>query len=150
VTAPRRAQKKPAALTGTDARLHPIGIIRSSLKTRREAPRQGREGAPDAWLDVLPSLAEGLDGIAVGDQIIVVTWLHEARRDVLKVHPRGNKRLPLAGVFATRSPDRPNPLGFHPVTVKRIAGNRLRIGPIEAIDRTPVVDLKPVLAGFAV
>jgi tRNA-Thr(GGU) m(6)t(6)A37 methyltransferase TsaA len=150
LTAPRRGQKTPAARTGTRGRLHAIGIIRSTLKTRREAPRQGREGAPDAWLEVMPSLAEALEGIAVGDELIVVTWLHRARRDVLKVHPRGNTRVPLTGVFATRSPDRPNPLGLHPVTVKRIVGNRLLIGPIEAIDRTPVVDIKPALAGFAV
>jgi tRNA-Thr(GGU) m(6)t(6)A37 methyltransferase TsaA len=114
---------------------------------RSKAPRQGAEGAPDAWLEVRESLAGGLDGIAVGDRLIVVTWLHQARRDVLKVHPRNNERLPLAGVFATRSPDRPNPLGLHPVTVKRIAGNRLRIGPIESIDGTPVVDIKPGLRG---
>jgi tRNA-Thr(GGU) m(6)t(6)A37 methyltransferase TsaA len=94
--------------------------------------------------------AEALDGIAVGDRIIVVTWLHQARRGVLKVHPRNNQRLPLAGVFATRSPDRPNPLGLHPVTVKRIVGNRLRVGPIEAVDGTPVVDIKPLLPGDTV
>lgn len=126
-------------------RFRPIGIIRSSLKTCGEAPKQGREGAPDAWLEVRPLLAEGLKGITVGDEIVVVTWLHEARRDVLTVHPRDDKRRPLTGVFATRSQDRPNPLGLHPVTVKGIAGNRLRIGPIEAIDRTPVIDIKPVL-----
>jgi len=125
--------------------LHAIGIIRSRLKTRAKAPKQGDEGGPDAWLEVRPSLADALDGIAVGDEIVIVTWLHKARRDVLEVHPRGDTRRPLTGVFATRSPDRPNPLGFHPVTVKRIAGNRLRIGPIEAIDGTPVVDIKPAL-----
>src|SRR5262249_10208180 len=97
---------------------------------------------PDAWLEVRPSLADALDGIAAGDELVVLTWLHQARRDVLKVHPRGDVRNPLTGVFATRSPDRPNPLGLHLVTVKQIAGNRLRIGPIEAIDGTPVVDLK--------
>jgi tRNA-Thr(GGU) m(6)t(6)A37 methyltransferase TsaA len=133
------------ALTGMDQRLRPVGILRSRLKARAEAPRQGGEGAPDAWLEVRRSLTGALDGITVGDEIIVITWLHRARRDVLKVHPRGNKRRALAGVFATRSPDRPNPLGLHPVTVKKIAGNRLRIGPIEAIDRTPVVDIKPAL-----
>ena len=122
-----------------------IGVIRSTLKDRSGAPRQGREGAPDAWLEIRPAFADALEGIAKGDAIIVVTWLHRARRNVLQVHPRGDLRRPLAGVFATRSPDRPNPLGFHPVTVKRIAGNRLRIGPIEAIDGTPVVDIKPVL-----
>jgi tRNA-Thr(GGU) m(6)t(6)A37 methyltransferase TsaA len=125
--------------------LQPVGVIRSSLKTCAEAPKQGREGAPDAWLEVRASLADGLAGIADGDEIIVVTWLHEARRDVLKVHPRDDRRLPLTGVFATRSQDRPNPLGLHAVTVKEVATNRLRIGPIEAIDGTPVVDIKPVL-----
>ena len=145
-----RAQKKPLAMSGTRERLYPIGIIRSILKKRREAPKQGREGAPDAWLEVRPSLAEGLDGIAVGDEIIVVTWLHRARRDVLSLHPRGDKGLPLTGVFATRSPDRPNPLGLHPVIVKKIIRNRLRIGPVEAIDRTPVVDIKPLLRSQAV
>ena len=127
------------------AALRPVGIIRSRVKALENAPRQGREGAPDAWLEVNPSLGDALDGIAVGDAIIVMTWLHEARRDVLKVHPRDDTRVPLTGVFATRSPDRPNPLGLHPVTVKRIAGTRLRIGPIEAIDGTPVIDIKPVI-----
>jgi tRNA-Thr(GGU) m(6)t(6)A37 methyltransferase TsaA len=141
----KRTDTKPAASAAVRQRLRLIGVIHSSLKTRPDAPRQGGEGAPDAWLEVRPLLAEALDGIAVGDEIIVVTWLHQARRDVLKVHPRGNKRLPLTGVFATRSPDRPNPLGLHPVIVKRITANRLRIGPIEAIDGTPVIDIKPVL-----
>jgi tRNA-Thr(GGU) m(6)t(6)A37 methyltransferase TsaA len=127
------------------ARLRPVGIIRSVLKARRQAPKQGSEGAPDAWLEVHGWAAEGLQGVAVGDEIIVVTWFHQARRDVLQVHPRSDRRNPLTGVFATRSPDRPNPLGLHPVTVRTIDGNRLRIGPIEAIDGTPVVDIKPVL-----
>lgn len=126
-------------------RLRPIGVIHSRLTSASRAPRQGDEGAPDAWLDVDPAFAEALTGISAGDRIIVVTWLHAARRDVLQVHPRDDPHRPLAGVFATRSQDRPNPLGIHPVTVKRIAGNRLRIGPIEAIDGTPVVDVKPVL-----
>jgi tRNA-Thr(GGU) m(6)t(6)A37 methyltransferase TsaA len=138
---------KRAAPAGTRGRLRPIGVIRSTLKARAGAPKQGGEGAPDAWIDVRPSFAEGLDGIAAGHEIVVVTWLHRARRDVLKVYPRDNRRLPLTGVFATRSADRPNPLGLHPVTVKRIAGNRLRVGPIEAIDGTPVIDIKPVLSG---
>jgi tRNA-Thr(GGU) m(6)t(6)A37 methyltransferase TsaA len=139
----RSAAKKPRTARGTRKTLRAIGVIRSTLVSRAEAPRQGREGAPDAWLDIRPSLAEGLDGISVGDEILVVTWLHQARREVLKVRPRDDMRRPLTGVFATRSPDRPNPLGLHPVTVKAIAGTRLRIGPIEAIDGTPVVDLKP-------
>jgi len=120
-------------------------LIRSSIKQRSEAPKQGSEGAPDAWLEVNPLVAEGLGGLAAGDDIIVVTWLHEARRDVLKVHPRSDQSKPLTGVFATRSPDRPNPLGLHPVTVREIDQSRLRIGPIEAIDGTPVVDIKPML-----
>ncbi|MBE7471740.1 MAG: tRNA (N6-threonylcarbamoyladenosine(37)-N6)-methyltransferase TrmO [Anaerolineae bacterium] len=125
--------------------LYPVGFVRSPLKHLAEAPRQGNEGAPGAWLEVEPALAEGLDGFAVGDKIIVVTWFHLARRDILKLHPRDDKTIPLTGVFATRSPDRPNPLGLHPVTILEIEGNRLKIGPIEAIDGTPVVDIKPVL-----
>jgi tRNA-Thr(GGU) m(6)t(6)A37 methyltransferase TsaA len=126
-------------------RLQQVGLIRSALKTRGEAPKQGSEGAPDAWLEVEPSVAEGLKGLAVGDELIVITWLHMAHRDVLQVHPRSDTRNPLTGVFATRSPDRPNPLGIHPVVVREIDGNRLRVGPIEAIDGTPVVDIKIAL-----
>jgi len=126
------------------AYLRPIGVIRSPIQKRSEAPKQGSEGAPDAWLEVERPWARGLEGIGIGDEIIVVTWLHLARRDVLKVHPRSDPRRPLTGVFATRSPDRPNPLGLHPVTVHEVAKNRLRIGPIEAIDGTPVLDIKPV------
>lgn len=107
---------------------------------------QGVEGAPDAWLEVSPSAADGLEGLTAGSDIIVLTWLHQARRGVLKVHPRSDRTRPLAGVFSTRSPDRPNPVGLHRVTVRRITGRRLRIGPIEAIDGTPVIDIKPVLA----
>jgi tRNA-Thr(GGU) m(6)t(6)A37 methyltransferase TsaA len=132
-------------VTPAPATLRSVGTIQSSLRARSEAPRQGSEGAPDAWLEVHPWAAEALHGLAVGDEILVITWLHEARRDVLQVHPRSDPRNPLTGVFATRSPDRPNPLGLHPVTVRAIEGTRLRIGPIEAIDGTPVVDLKPVL-----
>jgi len=128
------------------ASLNAIGIIRSSLKAPAKAPKQGSEGGPDAWLEVSPLVAEGLEGLTVGDDIIVVSWLHLASRDTLKVHPRNDKRKPLMGVFATRSPDRPNPLGLHRVTVQRIDRNRLLVGPIEAIDGTPVVDIKPVLS----
>ena len=126
--------------------LRPVGVIRSELRSRREAPKQGSEGAPDAWLEVHRWAERGLRGLAVGDRVIVITWFHRARRDVLRVHPRSDPRNPLTGVFATRSPDRPNPLGLHPVIVRAIERNRLRIGPIEAIDGTPVVDIKPVLA----
>ena len=127
------------------ARVRPVGVIRSVLKERSAAPKQGSEGAPYAWLELHEWAAEGLQGLVVGDEIIVITWFHRARRDVLQVHPRSDRRNPLTGVFATRSPDRPNPLGLHPVVVRAIHGRRLRIGPIEAIDGTPVVDIKPVL-----
>ena len=125
--------------------LRAIGVVRSPLKARSTAPRQGREGAPDAWIDVRTAFADGLEGLAAGDEIVVITWLHRADRDVLKVRPRGNPANPLTGVFATRSPDRPNPLGLHPVVVRSIDNGRLRVGPLEAIDGTPVVDIKPVL-----
>ena len=128
--------------------LHPIGHIRSTLRALDEAPRQGSEGAPDAWLEVHPTFMRGLSGIAAGDEVIVITWLHRADRGVLEVHPRGDPENPLAGVFATRSPDRPNPLGLHRVTVREISGSRLRIGPIEAIDATPVVDVKAILVDW--
>ncbi|WP_437308609.1 tRNA (N6-threonylcarbamoyladenosine(37)-N6)-methyltransferase TrmO [Sorangium sp. So ce388] len=128
-----------------EARLRPIGVISSELTRRSEAPRQGSEGAPDAWIEVHPWAAEGLQGLAAGDELLVITWFHQACRDVLRVHPRSDARNPLTGVFATRSPDRPNPLGLHPVVVRAVDGNRLRVGPIEAIDGTPVVDIKPVL-----
>lgn len=128
-----------------DYRLTPIGFIRSTLRSRRDAPCQGSEGAPDVWLDLLPDFTPGLLGIEPGAELIVITWLHQAVRDVLQVHPRKNPANPLTGVFFTRSPDRPNPLGLHRVVVREISGHQLRIGPMEAIDGTPVVDLKAVL-----
>jgi tRNA-Thr(GGU) m(6)t(6)A37 methyltransferase TsaA len=128
-----------------DVRLEPIGVVRSSLCARADAPRQGGEGAPDASIVLEPSFADALHGIGVGDDLFLVTWLHEAQRDVLQVHPRDDPSRPLTGVFATRSSDRPNPLGLHRVTVRGIDGLELRVGPLEAIDGTPVVDIKPVL-----
>ena len=125
--------------------LRPIGVIRSELKERNKAPKQGSEAAPDAWLEVRPFAVQALDGLAAGDEIIILTWLHRAQRETLKVHPRSDPNRRLTGVFATRSPDRPNPIGLHRVIVRRIVRNRLRIGPIEAIDGTPVIDIKPVL-----
>ena len=125
--------------------LRPIGVIRSKIKERSKAPKQGSEGAPDAWLELHSFAAQALDGLAVGDEIMVLTWLHRAHREVLKVHPRSDPSRRLTGVFATRSPDRPNPIGLHQVTVRKISKNRLRIGPMEAIDGTPVIDIKPVL-----
>lgn len=127
--------------------LRPIGVIRSSLKQRAEAPKQGSEGAPDAWLEIHPFAAKGFEGIAVGAELIVVTWLHKARRSVLKVHPRSDPQRRITGVFGTRSPDRPNPLGLHRVSVRSVEKGRVRIGPIEAIDGTPVIDVKPMLCG---
>jgi len=127
--------------------LEPVGVIRSPLSTLEAAPLQGDEGVPEAWLELATGLADGLAGIAVGDQLLVLTWLHRARRDVLQVHPRGQRERPVAGVFATRSPDRPNPVGLHRVCVLEISGLRLRVAPMEAIDGTPVVDIKPVLPG---
>jgi tRNA-Thr(GGU) m(6)t(6)A37 methyltransferase TsaA len=129
----------------SDASLHPIGVIRSPLKTRAEAPLQGREGGPDAWIELSPAVLAGIEGMEAGQEIIVLTWLHEARREVLKVRPRGKPSNPLSGVFSTRSPDRPNPIGLHRVRILEVAGERIKVGPLEAIDGTPVVDLKPVL-----
>ena len=129
----------------TSYTLNPIGVVRSTLTDREEAPRQGYEGAPDAWIELDPAVAEGLDGIAVGDEIVVITWFHQSQRDTLKVHPGRNKNLPLTGVFATRSPNRPNPLGLHRVTVREIVGTRIKVGPLEALDNTPVVDIKSIL-----
>lgn len=125
--------------------IHPIGVVRSELKNREDAPMQGYEGAPDAWIVIAPEVAQGLDGIAAGSDIIMLTWLHRAERDTLLVHPRGNPDAPLTGVFATRSPDRPNPIGLHRVKVLEVDGRKLRVGPLEAIDGTPVVDIKAVL-----
>src|SRR4029453_5264109 len=119
--------------------LHATGIVRSPLKDRNRAPNQGSEGAPDAWIELAPSVQDGLERDEAADALIVITWLHESRRDVLKTHPRGDTSVPLTGVFATRSPDRPNPLGLHPVTVLEIVGRDLKGGPLEAIDGTPVV-----------
>jgi tRNA-Thr(GGU) m(6)t(6)A37 methyltransferase TsaA len=125
-----------------DFTLREIGRIRSELTSVDDAPRQGTEGAPDAWLEIRADLAPALDRLATGDEIVIITWLHAAKRDVVAVHPRGDRAIPLHGVFATRSPHRPNPLGLHRVTVRAIEGTRLRVGPIEAIDGTPVVDVK--------
>jgi tRNA-Thr(GGU) m(6)t(6)A37 methyltransferase TsaA len=122
-----------------------IGHVHSSLKARDDAPKQADEGAPDAWLVFAPELAEGLDGIAVGDELLLFTWLDRALRDVLRVRPRGNPASAEQGVFSTRSPDRPNPIGLHRVTVLELAGGRVRVDQLEALDGTPIVDLKPLL-----
>jgi tRNA-Thr(GGU) m(6)t(6)A37 methyltransferase TsaA len=133
-------------MTFTVYTFEPVGIIRSPLKRLEEAPMQGDEGAPEAWLEMTPAAAPGLEGITAGDDLIVITWLHLAERDVLQVHPRGDLSRPLTGVFATRSPDRPNPIGLHRVSVLEVLEGKLRVAPLEAIDGTPVVDIKPVLS----
>jgi tRNA-Thr(GGU) m(6)t(6)A37 methyltransferase TsaA len=125
--------------------LVPIGRVESPLTDPAAAPKQGSEGAPDAWLVLEPGVAEGLDGMRVGDEIIVLTWLHRARRDVLRVHPRDDRSNPERGVFTTRSAERPNPIGLHRVEVAAVEGARVRVRGLEAVDGTPVVDLKPVL-----
>ena len=130
-----------------EAALIPIGRVSSQLASLDEAPLQGDEGAPHAWLELDGNMVPGLDGIVPGMELLVLTWLHRARRDVLRVHPRGDSARPVSGVFATRSPDRPNPLGLHRVRVLEVAGNRLKVASLEAIDGTPIVDIKPVLAG---
>ncbi|MFH2044478.1 MAG: tRNA (N6-threonylcarbamoyladenosine(37)-N6)-methyltransferase TrmO [Pseudomonadota bacterium] len=133
-------------MTETSYMVEPIGFIQSNLTTRKDAPHQATEGGPDAWIEVNSMFAEGLEGIAAGSEIIVITWLHKTNRNIFKLHPRGNRSMPLTGVFNTRSPDRPNPIGLHRVKVLEISGNRLKVGPIEAIDKTPVIDIKPVLS----
>jgi tRNA-Thr(GGU) m(6)t(6)A37 methyltransferase TsaA len=123
-----------------------IGKVYSSLKTLDAAPRQADEGAPEAWLIFVPEAVEGLRTIRPGDELILITWLDRARRDVLSVHPRGDTSRPPEGVFSTRSPHRPNPLGLHEVTVTAVEGARVRVRSLEAIDGTPIVDLKPLLS----
>ena len=125
--------------------LMPIGRVESPLRERGEAPKQGDEGAPDAWLEIEERYAAGIEGIEPGSELLVLTWLDRAGRDTLTVHPRGEASRPLTGVFATRSPDRPNPIGLHRVRVIQVEGTRLLVSGLEAIDRTPVLDLKAVL-----
>ena len=122
-----------------------IGYVRSDLVSLRDAPMQGNEGAPDAWIELDRSLEPGLLRLAPGEDVIVLTWFHLAARDVLQLYPRDDPSQPITGVFGTRSPDRPNPIGLHRVTIREIDGSRLKVGPLEAIDGTPVIDIKPVL-----
>ena len=132
-------------MTGSQFELTTIGVVESPLTDPASAPKQGDEGAPDAWIVFEPSVAAGLDGIDRGDEVLVLTWLDRASRDVLRVHPRSDTSRPEQGVFSTRSPDRPNPIGLHRVQVLDIEGARMRVRDLEAIDGTPVVDVKPVL-----
>jgi tRNA-Thr(GGU) m(6)t(6)A37 methyltransferase TsaA len=125
--------------------LNPVAKVESPLTDRAAAPKQGNEGAPDAWLVFEPGMIEALHGIEVGDEVLVLTWLDRSRRDVLRVHPRDDPSNPIQGVFNTRSQDRPNPIGLHPVRVVAIEGARMRVSNLEALHGTPVLDLKPVL-----
>jgi tRNA-Thr(GGU) m(6)t(6)A37 methyltransferase TsaA len=123
----------------------PIGWVESPLTNRADAPKQGDEGAPPSRIVLQPGVREAARDLRVGDEMIVLTWLHEAARDVLAVHPRGDTKRPRMGVFATRSPDRPNPIGLHTVTIDAIDGDVLVVHNLEAIDGTPVLDIKPIL-----
>jgi tRNA-Thr(GGU) m(6)t(6)A37 methyltransferase TsaA len=125
--------------------LRPIGWVESPLVDLASAPKQGDEGSPEAWLVLDERMSEGLRDLEPGSEVIVLTWLDRARRDVLSVHPRGDPANPVQGVFSTRSPDRPNPIGLHRVRIAAIDGPRIRVQNLEAIDRTPIVDVKPVL-----
>ncbi len=136
---------------GADAgsfEVRPIGRVESSLTDPAAAPKQGFEGAPEAWLVLDAETREGLEGLEPGDELVVLTWLDRADREMLRVHPRDDTSNPLRGVFGTRSADRPNPIGLHEVELLAIEGERLRVRPLEAVDGTPVLDLKPVLRGL--
>jgi tRNA-Thr(GGU) m(6)t(6)A37 methyltransferase TsaA len=125
--------------------LRPIGWIESPVSDPSAASRQGDEGAPDCWLAFEPDIREALDGLRPGDDIVVITWLHLADRSVLRVHPRGDINRPMRGVFATRSQHRPNPLGIHTVTILDVEGTRIHVKGLEAIDGTPIIDVKSAL-----
>jgi tRNA-Thr(GGU) m(6)t(6)A37 methyltransferase TsaA len=137
------ARSHPGAETGIEIRA--VGRVESSLTDRAAAPKQGSEGAPEAWLVFEPGLREALHGIEAGDEILVFTWLDRGRRDVLQTRPRDDPANPIQGVFNTRSPDRPNPIGLHPVTVVSIEGERMLVTDLEALDGTPILDVKPVI-----
>lgn len=123
----------------------PVGWVQSALTERSQAPRQADEGAPPAWLAFEPRVAAAIGGLRPGAEVIVLTWLDRADRDVLVTRPRGDPASPLTGVFSTRSPDRPNPVGVHRATVTAVDGLRVQVDRLEALDGTPVIDIKPVL-----
>jgi tRNA-Thr(GGU) m(6)t(6)A37 methyltransferase TsaA len=128
--------------------LRPIGWVESSLVVRELAPMQADEGAPDAWLAFVPEVADGLRDLEVGVDVLLFTWLHQSDRSVLTTRPRGDANRPETGVFNTRSPDRPNPIGLHRVTIAEIDGLRVRVSHLEAIHGTPIADMKPVIGGI--
>ncbi len=125
--------------------VRPVGWVESPLTDRATAPKQGDEGAPDAWLNFHGDVAEALRNLEIGADVLLLTWLDQARRDVLTVRPRDDQTRPETGVFSTRSPDRPNPIGLHRVTILAIDGRRVRVRNLEALDGTPVLDVKPVI-----
>jgi tRNA-Thr(GGU) m(6)t(6)A37 methyltransferase TsaA len=125
--------------------LRPIGWVESPLTERDEAPRQGDEGAPGAWLVLDPAMQDAMGDLEAGEEVIVLTWLDRASRDVQLVHPRGDESRPVQGVFSTRSPDRPNPIGLHTVRIVAIEGTRIAVRNLEALDKTPILDIKPLL-----
>jgi tRNA-Thr(GGU) m(6)t(6)A37 methyltransferase TsaA len=133
----------------TEYAIHPIGWVESPLVDPDSAPLQGDEGTPDAWLVLDPTMGTAMRDLSVGAEVIVLTWLDRADRDALVVHPRGDRTRPPLCVFSTRSPDRPNPIGLHTVQVLAIDDTRIRVRNLEALDRTPVVDIKPVLGPVA-
>jgi tRNA-Thr(GGU) m(6)t(6)A37 methyltransferase TsaA len=127
--------------------LHPIGVVNSSLTDRSQCPHQGSEGAPEAWIELDPEYAAATEGLEQGTEILILTWMHLADRSVLRVHPKGDPRNPITGVFNTRSADRPNPIGLHRATIASIEPpNRLLVNPLEVVDQTPIVDIKCILA----
>ena len=125
--------------------VRPIGRVRSPLVDAASAPKQGDEGAPEAWLEFDAAFADGLRDLRAGTEVLVLTWLDRADRDVLAVHPRGDRSRPRTGVFSTRSPHRPNPIGLHRVRIVKVEGTRMRVRDLEALDGTPILDVKPVL-----
>lgn len=136
-------------MTGTGYALHPIGWVDSPLVDPESAPKQGDEGSPDAWIAFDDTVSAGLRDLRAGEEVLVLTWLDRASRDVLVVHPRGDRARPETGVFSTRSPHRPNPIGLHRVTILSIDRTRVQVRNLEALDGTPVLDVKPVLGGVA-
>ncbi len=125
--------------------MNPVGFVKSPLTDRAMAPKQGDEGAPDAWLDFSPDVRDALRDLRPGEDVLLLTWMDRANRSTLAVYPRGDTTRPITGVFSTRSPDRPNPIGLHRVTILAVDGDRVQVRNLEALDKTPILDVKPVL-----
>jgi tRNA-Thr(GGU) m(6)t(6)A37 methyltransferase TsaA len=135
-----------STITKDQLMLNPVGVIHSSLKTLDDCPLQGNEGAPEATIEVYPPFTDGLDGMEVGNELIILTWFHESDRSVVKCYPRKQIDAPHVGVFTTRSPERPNPIGLHRVKITGVGKDgSLKVKPLEALDGTPVIDIKPVI-----